>query len=171
MHVDLGEDTVQHSHCVIASVTADFPAPINRDLISDIFYRRPRGFLGSFDYIRQPCYPNLNFYGWPCPYVPKKRDPTRNPTKKPVILPTGTVALSDQKPTPRPSNQNTKTPVKEVEFPDHNDTQSNATLGDSQAPSDANKQQNDANGAALLVLKQNVFFSFTTLLLILNGLG
>jgi len=57
----------------------DYPWP-RQNFIS--FFRRPRGFIGSFDYERHPCYPVINFTGWPCPYVPKTRQPTPNPSRR-----------------------------------------------------------------------------------------
>ena len=40
----------------------DYPAPINRKGESDIFYRRPRGFIGEFEYLRDACYPTVGEY-------------------------------------------------------------------------------------------------------------
>jgi hypothetical protein len=36
-----------------------YPAPRNKNGESEPFYRRPRGFIGSFDYTREPCYPTI----------------------------------------------------------------------------------------------------------------
>jgi hypothetical protein len=47
----------------------------------DVYYRRPRGFFGSFEYEREPCGVS-NFSGWPCPYV--FIDETIRPTVQPV---------------------------------------------------------------------------------------
>jgi hypothetical protein len=46
----------------------------------DIYYRRPRGFFGSFEYEREPC--GVSFTEWPCPYV--FIDETIRPTGQPV---------------------------------------------------------------------------------------
>ena len=37
----------------------DYPAPRNGNGESDIFYRRPRGFIGGFEYEREACYPTV----------------------------------------------------------------------------------------------------------------
>jgi hypothetical protein len=65
----------------------------------DVYYRRPRGFFGSFEYDRVPCYPTMNFTGWPCPYAFSESStsiegttgdpiiaPSRNPTNDPLSL-------------------------------------------------------------------------------------
>eukprot|EP00571_Detonula_confervacea_P003890 CAMPEP_0172324554 /NCGR_PEP_ID=MMETSP1058-20130122/51645_1 /TAXON_ID=83371 /ORGANISM="Detonula confervacea, Strain CCMP 353" /LENGTH=576 /DNA_ID=CAMNT_0013040857 /DNA_START=150 /DNA_END=1877 /DNA_ORIENTATION=- len=78
----------------------EYPWPKEKD---GIYYRRPRGFIGSFDYDRSPCLPNTNFTGWPCPYVPQTRPtkiPTKNPTNAPRKNPT-------TKPTMQPSEADT----------------------------------------------------------------
>lgn len=38
----------------------DYPWPKEKD---GPYYRRPRGFIGSFDYERYPCHPIINFTG------------------------------------------------------------------------------------------------------------
>jgi hypothetical protein len=35
----------------------EYPAPKNRNAVNDMYYRRPRGFIGSFEYTRDACYP------------------------------------------------------------------------------------------------------------------
>jgi len=62
----------------------DYPWPPQRD---GPYYRRPRGFIGSFDYERYPCHPLINFTGWPCPYVSRTDRPTAKPTRRPTIRP------------------------------------------------------------------------------------
>jgi len=62
----------------------DHPWPSDRD---GQYYRRPRGFIGSFDYERYPCHPLLNFTGWPCPYRRRTGRPTARPTGKPTNPP------------------------------------------------------------------------------------
>ena len=62
--------------------------PFVKDNIGDsLYYRRPRGFLGAFEYDKTPCFPHLNFTQWPCPYVPQTRMPTAKPTGKPTAPP------------------------------------------------------------------------------------
>merc|ERR1711971_1289912 len=77
------------------------------------YYRRPRGFLGSFDYDRYPCRPFLNFTGWPGPntYEPTRETavgsltaPVTAPTIVPVSVPTVT-AKEQIVPTVQPSDQ------------------------------------------------------------------
>ena len=46
------------------------------------YYRRPRGFLGAFEYDKAPCLPTVNFTGWPCPYVRRTPNPTKGPTRR-----------------------------------------------------------------------------------------
>ena len=58
----------------------DYPWP--RGASEDVYYRRPRGFFGSFEYEREPC-GVTNFTGWPCPYV--FMDDTIRPTGQPII--------------------------------------------------------------------------------------
>eukprot|EP00804_Cyclotella_cryptica_P004066 CCRYP_015442-RA/>CCRYP_015442-RA protein AED:0.37 eAED:0.37 QI:114/1/1/1/1/1/3/225/586 len=76
----------------------EFPAPQNRDGTSE-YYKRPRGFLGSFQYTREACFPAVDFFGWPCPVIPKNRLPTKLPTKKPVSSTTLQIASSSSLPT------------------------------------------------------------------------
>ena len=59
----------------------DYPWP--RGASEDVYYRRPRGFFGSFEYEREPC-GVTNFTGWPCPYV--FMDDTIRPTGQPIII-------------------------------------------------------------------------------------
>jgi hypothetical protein len=58
----------------------------------DAYYRRPRGFFGSFEYDRAPCRPIANFSGWPCPYAfPQQTMATTSPddggTESPIRRP------------------------------------------------------------------------------------
>ena len=127
------------------SMFLDYPAPRNRNFESDLYYRRPRGFLGAFDYDRNPCRPTQNFYGWPCPYVPKKR-PTRNPTQKPIST-GGAVALNTQKPTPIPTKAKTKAPTTGQDANPSGAASNKTVTGDKQNVTDA--KENDSNKGAI----------------------
>ena len=93
----------------------DVPWPQNGE---GPYYRRPRGFIGIFDYDRNPCRPIEGFTGWPCPYVaPEKvtRRPTGKPTTRPTIIDSPmitespTIVVTENptyKPTPAPSTKN-----------------------------------------------------------------
>ena len=86
----------------------DYPWPTDPNGKSP-YYRRPRGPIISFNYDRSPCeypfqylkysvsrayspniicqlfcsgFPNVNFTGWPCPYVQKTRKPTPRPSRE-----------------------------------------------------------------------------------------
>eukprot|EP00956_Cyclotella_meneghiniana_P008744 scaffold11945_cov59-Cyclotella_meneghiniana.AAC.5 len=87
----------------------EYPAPRNRNGISDLFYRYPRGFIGQFEYTRDACHPSPNFYGWPCPYVPKTFT-TVNPTNKPVSLSTDTAYIASAR-TKSPNTEPTSSPI------------------------------------------------------------
>eukprot|EP00970_Alexandrium_tamarense_P011562 scaffold2534_cov176-Alexandrium_tamarense.AAC.4 len=65
----------------------DYPFPRDKDGTSP-YYRRPRGFIGGFEYDKNPCRPTSGFFGWPCPYVVSRPQPTRDPTPRPTPLPT-----------------------------------------------------------------------------------
>ncbi|KAL7463237.1 hypothetical protein ACHAXS_003610 [Conticribra weissflogii] len=67
------------------------PFPKNGD---SPYYRRPRGFLGVVEYDMVPCFPLINFTGWPCPYMKLTRPPTPMPTMKPTQKPTGQPSTS-----------------------------------------------------------------------------
>jgi hypothetical protein len=68
----------------------------------DIYYRRPRGFFGAFEYDRVPCYPTMNFTGWPCPYAfAESSTSIEETTGDPIIAPS--VAPS-RNPTSAPSS-------------------------------------------------------------------
>ncbi|KAL3817796.1 hypothetical protein ACHAXA_005829 [Cyclostephanos tholiformis] len=69
----------------------------------DVYYRRPRGFFGSFEYNRVPCYPTMNFTGWPCPYafteplvsIEEVENPIMMPSVSPSRNPTGAPEARD----------------------------------------------------------------------------
>jgi len=81
----------------------DYPWPTDPNGKSP-YYRRPRGPIIAFNYDRSPCFPNVNFTGWPCPYVQKTRKPTPRPSQKPTNAPT-------LPPTPQPTWSPTREPT------------------------------------------------------------
>eukprot|EP00573_Skeletonema_grethae_P000342 CAMPEP_0201690638 /NCGR_PEP_ID=MMETSP0578-20130828/4035_1 /ASSEMBLY_ACC=CAM_ASM_000663 /TAXON_ID=267565 /ORGANISM="Skeletonema grethea, Strain CCMP 1804" /LENGTH=521 /DNA_ID=CAMNT_0048175683 /DNA_START=235 /DNA_END=1803 /DNA_ORIENTATION=+ len=85
----------------------DYPWPTDPNGKSP-YYRRPRGPIITFKYERSPCFPNVNFTGWPCPYVQRTRRPTRNPTRKPTKSPT---PLPTRQPTWNPTREPTNAPA------------------------------------------------------------
>ncbi|KAL7491749.1 hypothetical protein ACHAWT_001032 [Skeletonema menzelii] len=85
----------------------DYPWPTDPNGKSP-YYRRPRGPIIAFNYDRAPCVPNVNFTGWPCPYVQRTRIPTRNPTRKPTKTPT---RPPTRQPTWKPTLEPTITPT------------------------------------------------------------
>lgn len=98
------------------------------------YYRRPRGFIGTFDYDRNPCAPVENFTSWPCPYVaPPKvtRRPTPSPTSRPTYPPITMTPIASASPTSRPTTT-APTTEKPVEIMLLNNT---ALDGDSEMPS------------------------------------
>lgn len=111
----------------------DYPWPRDR---KGPYYRRPRGFIGSFDYERYPCHPVLDFAGWPCPYVPKTYAPTSDSTLRPSKAPT---RVSTGVPT-----------VAEVQtVPINNWTESSAS--EPVLPSGSRKETDDISDEALTV--------------------
>ena len=71
-------------------------------------FRRPRGFIGNFEYDRYPCHPLLNFTGWPCPFIPdipEAAPPTAKPTGRP------TAPSITRSPTKRPTKNPTDSPT------------------------------------------------------------
>mmetsp|Transcript_32495 Transcript_32495/g.56612 ORF Transcript_32495/g.56612 Transcript_32495/m.56612 type:complete len:206 (-) Transcript_32495:102-719(-) len=100
----------------------DYPWPKDRD---GQYYRRPRGFFGSFEFDRYPCHPLLNFTGWPCPYMRQTERPTAKPTKNPTNAPTvkpaaQTVQTDDQTESDAPDLVSSSGP--EAESNNTNDT-------------------------------------------------
>jgi len=93
----------------------DYPWHTNRD---GPFYRRPRGFIGSFEYERYPCLPLRNFTGWPCPYRVQTQSPTTRPTGKPTNSPV--TGFPTKKPTLAPT---VKPPVVQANQTDSNVTE------------------------------------------------
>jgi hypothetical protein len=85
----------------------DYPWPTDPNGKSP-YYRRPRGPIIAFNYERSPCFPNVNFTGWPCPYVQRTRRPTLNPTRKPTKTPT---VFPTRQPTRNPTRQPTIAPA------------------------------------------------------------
>ncbi|KAL7535704.1 hypothetical protein ACHAWF_005242 [Thalassiosira exigua] len=98
------------------------------------YYRRPRGFIGFFEYDRYPCHPVINFTGWPCPYQPKTRKPTALPTTRPTAPPVTKV------PTTYPTNAPTKNPA----------AQTNQTEADAQVGTIAQIETDTESGAEML---------------------
>lgn len=83
----------------------DWPWPKDRD---GPYYRRPRGYIGSFDYEMYPCHPILNFTGWPCPYQRQTKRPTTKLTERPTDAPI------TKGPTKNPTKVPTENPVVQI---------------------------------------------------------
>mmetsp|Transcript_13501 Transcript_13501/g.24419 ORF Transcript_13501/g.24419 Transcript_13501/m.24419 type:complete len:606 (+) Transcript_13501:77-1894(+) len=117
----------------------DHPWPSDRD---GPYYRRPRGFIGSFDYERYPCHPLLNFTGWPCPYRRRTKRPTARPTGRPTNPP------FTQQPTKDPTNAPTLAPVVQTNAADEPDTDVRESMSSgAEAETNATNEDSDAVGA------------------------
>lgn len=114
----------------------DYPWPPYRD---GQYYRRPRGFMGSFEYDRYPCHPALNFTGWPCPYFPRTDRPTGGPTGRPLATLTtmspvwdatnaATMGPTTVTPVQADVQTGTESPELASSVPDANTTDSNDTV-------------------------------------------
>mmetsp|Transcript_23800 Transcript_23800/g.47553 ORF Transcript_23800/g.47553 Transcript_23800/m.47553 type:complete len:593 (+) Transcript_23800:60-1838(+) len=91
------------------------------------YYRRPRGFLGVVEYDMAPCFPLVNFTGWPCPYMKLTRSPTPKPTLKPTQNPTG------QPTTPPVTEKSSILPTLIINQQESNENAGEANLGSSDA--------------------------------------